>query len=209
MKYIKVYFLMMIGITSLSAIYLPFSETEATSSQNMINLSTDPSNRLFYINNLAPGDIISKTIQINNKGNTNSEVEISASRELGDQRLYDALELSIMKNGIIQFQGKLAELKNIKLGEVVSSSSETYELLVGLPLNEGNNVKKKTTAVAFNFVGQFNNNTIQESLDGKKLPSTATNIYNNLLIGLAMLVIGTIILLKLRHRKIKQTNPRP
>ncbi|WP_449536943.1 TasA family protein [Ferdinandcohnia sp. Marseille-Q9671] len=198
MKLIKTYILLMLCIVTLSTIYLPINETSATPTDLKVNISTNPSNRFIDIENMAPGDIVSKILEVNNKGNIDFNYYVSAIKESGDQRLFEQLWIKITNNNEEIYNGKLIELHEWDIGKILSLKGETLQFLFELPLDSSNESQGKSTKVKFNFVA---NGLVSEN--NEVLPDTATNISNYLAMGIAFIIGGVAIMVFLKRKKIE------
>lgn|SRR5690606_2836300 len=200
MKYIKLYVFGILCIGLLSAIYLPIYQTSAMPTSDVIALSTNPAKSFITFNNMAPGDKVSKSIQVLNDGNVDFNYSLSAIKEVGDQILFDKLSIKVSEKNIDIYEGRLKNLDKLDLGELLSHRKDELLFTVEIPSEVSNEVKRKSTSVAFIFVA----NGLSESKEStsNELPKTATSYFNYFLTGLSIITLGIIfILFKRRMNK--------
>lgn len=114
-------------------------------------ITLEPSDRLFDVANMAPGDHIEKQIVVKNIGKLGFTYYLSAVLEKGD-KLFDVFTISIKeKAGRVFYQGKLKELKNLHLGALESSEEEAFIIDVLFPAESGNEFQGEQISVSFLF----------------------------------------------------------
>src|SRR5690606_13308597 len=194
----------MLCLGALSAIYLPIYQTSATPSSEKIAISTNSSRSFINIENMVPGDKITKSLQVINEGNVDFNYKLSVEMESGDQVLFDNLKVTITDKDKDIYNGSIKELNTLNLGELLSFKKNDLLFTVELPKVVGNDVKNKTTVIGFNFVAEGLNESENASGNGNNLPNTATNHFNFLLAGALLLLGGSSILIYVtRKSRIK------
>src|SRR5690606_16632915 len=192
----------MLCLGALSAIYLPIYQTSATPSSEKIAISTNSSRSFINLENMVPGDKITKSLQVINEGNVDFNYKLSAEMESGDQVLFDNLKVTITDKDKDIYNGSIKELNTLNLGELLSFKKNDLLFTVELPKVAGNEVKNKTTVIGFNFVAEGLNEG--GNGNGNNLPNTATNHFNLLLAGALLLLGGSSILIYVtRKSRIK------
>jgi hypothetical protein len=162
-------------------VYLPIYQTVATPTSEVINISTSPTNSFINLSNLAPGDKIIKPLRITNNGNIDFNFITSAILEKGDQELFDRLLMTITDQATTLYRGSIHDLQQISLGSLKSHKDKELFFSVELPRESGNEVKNKSATVEFSFTATGINES-KEINKGDKLPTTATYLFNLIII---------------------------
>ncbi|MCS0669745.1 CalY family protein [Cytobacillus firmus] len=196
-----------------------------------INTNLDNSNRyLFKVENLKPGDWMPRNITIKNDGNQDFKYTSNIGKSKSIKGLFEALELEVKKDTKMLYEGKLKDFKGFSPRELAKGTEETLFFQVTMPEHLGNEFQNSAAEVEIIFLaeatgdpgtdnetpgsGDNNNsgggtNNSPPSTDAtvipekvNKLPNTATNNYNLLLIGALFLGAGSVILLW-RYRRLR------
>ncbi|MBY0155871.1 CalY family protein [Cytobacillus oceanisediminis] len=195
-----------------------------------INTNLDNSNRyLFKVENLKPGDWMPRNITIKNDGNQDFKYTSNIGKSKSIKGLFEELELEVKKDTKMLYEGKLKDFKGFSPRELGKGTEETLFFQVTMPEHLGNEFQNSAAEVEIIFLAEAtgdsgtdnetpgsgdNNsgggtNTSPPSTDAtvipekvNKLPNTATNNYNLLLIGALFLSTGSVILLW-RYRRLR------
>ncbi|MED4016576.1 TasA family protein [Sutcliffiella cohnii] len=178
------------------------SSVLADSNENEIDIRTSPEKILFELDNMKPGDWVERSLVITNSGTKDFKYLSSASLVSGSEKFYNALILSISdKSGQI-FNGSLEDFKALNPREIVSGGKDELLFKVEFPYEKGNEYQGLASIVEFKFYAEGTLGGVSP-VDGVKLPKTATNILDIILIGVIILTIGTFILIISNRKKRK------
>ncbi|USK45402.1 LPXTG cell wall anchor domain-containing protein [Cytobacillus oceanisediminis] len=196
-----------------------------------INTNLENSNSyLFKLENLKPGDWMPRNITIKNDGEQDFKYTSNIGKSKSIKGLFEELELEVKKDTKMLYEGKLKDFKGFSPRELVKGTEETLFFQVTMPEHLGNEFQNSAAEVEIIFLaeatgdpgtdnetpgsGDNNNsgggsNNSPPSTDAtvipekvNKLPNTATNNYNLLLIGALFLSTGSVILLW-RYRRLR------
>ncbi|MFC5464792.1 LPXTG cell wall anchor domain-containing protein [Lederbergia graminis] len=170
---------------------------------NEIDIMTTPEKLLFNINNLKPGDWAKRTVIITNSGKEDYKYITSAKLKNGSEKLYNELLLIITDSDGEIFNNKLGEFKKLDPRILISGQEEELIFTIKFPSELGNDFQGLSSEVEFKY---YVEGTLGGTLpvDGPKLPETGTNAYNILLTGTILLVVGGVLLLINRLRKMRR-----
>jgi LPXTG-motif cell wall-anchored protein len=112
-----------------------------------------PDSRLFSLENMAPGDINSATITIQNTTEELMNYDVSSSLQSGSKLFYDHLQLQVLDQDTILYDGLLSQLKMKALRELKKNSSETLTFKILFPITSKNEFQGLKSVVAFHFTG--------------------------------------------------------
>jgi len=195
-----------------------------------INTNLENSNRyLFKVEDLKPGDWMPRNITIKNDGKQDFKYTSNIGKSKTIKGLFEELELEVKKDTNMLYEGKLKDFKGFSPRELAKGTEETLFFQVTMPAHLGNEFQNSAAEVEIIFLaeatgdpgvdndtpGSGDNNSgggtnnsppstdatvIPEKVN--KLPNTATNNYNLLLIGALFLGSGSVILLW-RYRRLR------
>jgi len=147
---IIIYFILVfIGIA-----FYPVGNTAALENDPVIDITTIPTNRLFHVSNLAPGDIITKTIKIKNDGNIDFHYKITVKHETGSEKLYNQLLLTVMDENEVVYDGKLSKFFDFPLRYLSALHQEDLKLKVTFPKVSGNDYQGMETSMILRFTAE-------------------------------------------------------
>ena len=129
--------------------------------------SDQSTNVLFNISGLKPSGYQVRSVRVQNDGAMNTNYILSAEVTGGDKALCDNLEIKILKDWQVKYDGNLINL-GIS-GQVVSLLNEDWVMVVGLN-NKDKNLIDKTCI--FNLWFKTNTNGLS---DKKKVESTVSS----------------------------------
>ncbi len=210
---------MLCGVT-LFLFLLPFiypnnSVSGETNSNSKIDIGISPSEYLFDVDNMKPGDWAPRTIVIQNKGLNEFNYYTTLQNDSGSEKLFNELLLEISDSNGEIYSGNLADFKELSPRTLAPSSEEELTFTIRFPEKLGNEFQGLSVNFSLIFSAEGDNNdTDQETSGGviggddnfqsggSKLPVTATNMFTYLLIGGALIVTGGIVFLLYRIRRL-------
>ena len=199
-------------------IFLPvttvFADGEDNTEKSDIDITLSPTENLFSISNMKPGDWAPRTITVGNSGSQDFTYHMELLNN-GEKKLFNELLLEIKAADKELYQGKLADFDSVTARKLVSGSEENLDITIRFPEHLGNDFQGLGAGFTLNFTAEGKNSTpVHASTKGQvdsggptsagfSLPATSTNIFNLILFG-AVLVTGGIVLMMVRHyRRVK------
>ncbi|WP_078378991.1 TasA family protein [Sutcliffiella halmapala] len=177
------------------------SAVASTETTKEIDIMTTPESILFDVTNMKPGDWAERTLVITNKGKKDISYLTSAKLTSGSKKLYNELSLSISdKDGEI-FNGKLAGFNKLAPREIKTSAQEELIFTVTFPPELGNDFQGLASEVEFKFYAEGTLGGLIPAENGIKLPNTATDTLNFIIIGGILLMIGIIVVFIFRKKR--------
>ncbi|USK50896.1 CalY family protein [Bacillus sp. CMF12] len=196
-----------------------------------VNTNLENSNRyLFKVENLKPGDWMPRNITIKNDGKQDFKYTSNIRKSKSVKGLFEELELEVKKDTKMLYEGKLKDFKGFSPRELSKGTEETLFFQVTMPEHLGNEFQNSSAEVDIIFLAEATGdpetdnetpgtgdnsdsgegtNNLPPSSDAtvipekvNKLPNTATNNYNLLLIGALFLGAGSVIFLS-RYRRLR------
>lgn len=215
MKHIKLLALILLVISAFSMYIVNPSSVSASGE---ITIDILPEEVLFNIDNMKPGDWAPRSVVVQNNGILDFDYFISV-RPYGDsKKLYNELLLEISDAEEILYNGKLQDFNGLPARNLVSSSEETLEFTVRFPEHLGNEFQGLNANFYLLFTAEGEDDDTDEqsvagavssggsggssTSDGSPLPSTATDIFNFLFIGIILLMAGAFIYVYNRKRAL-------
>ncbi|MGM0778452.1 MAG: TasA family protein [Bacillota bacterium] len=197
-----------------------------------IDINTTPHGIMFNVDNLKPGDWMPRNITIKNDGNQDFKYTSKIGKSKSIKGLFEELELEVKKDTKMLYEGKLKDFKGFSPRKLAKGTEETLFFQVTMPEHLGNEFQNSAAEAEIIFLaeatgepgtgnetpGSGDNNSgggtnnsppstdatvIPEKVN--KLPNTATNNYNLLLIGALFLGAGSVILLWCYRRLRSET----
>jgi LPXTG-motif cell wall-anchored protein len=185
-------------------ILLPFGTTAASEDVKEIDIVTTPEKVLFNVNNMKPGDWAERVLEISNGGKEDFSYIISSKLKSGDKKLYNELKLKITSEDNNElFNGTLGQFDKLDPREVKTTDKEKLIFQVNFPAELGNEFQGLTCEVEIKIYAEGTFGGLIPAENGIKLPNTATDTMNLIIIGGALLVIGLIVLLMYKSRREK------
>lgn len=199
----------------LSAFSMNITNPSSVSAADEITIDILPEEVLLNIDNMKPGDWAPRSVVVQNNGILDFDYFVSV-RPYGDSmKLYNELLLEISDSDEILYNGKLQDFNGLAARTLESSREETLEFTVRFPEHLGNDFQGLNANFYLLFTAEGESDDQDEQSiagavssgensphDGSPLPSTATDIFNFLLIGLILLLAGTIIYFYNRKRAL-------
>jgi LPXTG-motif cell wall-anchored protein len=181
-----------------------------------VGLDISPNNILFNTSNMKPGDSVEKVLEVQNNGEDNFQYIVKVIKEEQNDKLYNELQLDLSRDGTIIYSGKLKDIKELKPITLKKQSEHKLLLKVALPYELGNEFQGLMSEFKIKLVAQLASGTTDPPVtedetpippskvdsetnvnppthansQGSKLPNTATNVYNLLLMGAVLMAIG-------------------
>lgn len=178
--------------------------SESNDSFLEIDLSTNPYTILFDLSNTKPGDTIVRELAVGNKGSQDFKYLFSNRFLSGSEKFYNELLLTASDSKSVLFEGKLKDFEKLDSRSLKSGTSEDLTFRVEIPYQLGNEFQGLSTEFQFKLY-------VEGTLGGvlpvdNKLPNTATEIFNFILIGAGMVTFGGMLLFyfKRKQRDVKQ-----
>lgn len=110
-------------------------------------------NELFNIDNMAPGEEYNEAVTLENVGSESFQSVITAvNTSTQGNLLFDSLDFAIRegsRNGMVIFDGKLKDMKNIALCSLNGSNKMTYYMTLSLPAGSGNEYQSQNAGFKF------------------------------------------------------------
>lgn len=211
--------LLLLGSMSLFPVSSAFADDENTTENNEINISLSPTETLFDITNMKPGDWAPRTITVKNIGSKDFEYLMQLQNS-GDEKLFNELLLEIKAGDEELFQDKLAAFKSLPIRKLATGNEENLDVTIRFPEHLGNEFQGLHATFDFVFTAEGNDSeaetvTVQEVMVGKidssgspmsggpRLPDSTTNLVNFMLIGGALGVGGIVLIVFLYYRKLR------
>lgn len=172
---------------------------QASNEVDQIDLSTTPESQLFKIENMKPGDWLTRELVIRNNSNESLNYDMLAKYVSGSEKLYNQLTLEVLKDDEQIFKGKLSEFTGFTKRTLAESKEETLTFTVEFPPESGNEFQGLQTEMSFQFLTDTNDlllgQTAMPSDHGSSLPQTGSLI-NPIIFyvgGLLLFVSGAIL----------------
>lgn len=147
---------LLIGAVPVLAHGLTLEAVEQASSLKLV-LSGD--NKLFHLENMAPGDHEQATFRIKNSYLESCRFYLRVDCESGSSDLLQQLELTVTDDGgTILYHGSMKSFDLIDLGSYARDDSHDFTLEICLPLETGNDYQGLSTSVKFTFIVEANGN---------------------------------------------------
>lgn len=191
-----------------------------TDSVGQIVIEVLPSDSLFNITNMKPGDWAPRTVTIQNNGQREFEYQLRVVND-GSNKLFNELIFEVNDQNNKLYHGKLGDFKTIPLRSLASSSQEELDLMISFPKESGNDFQglhaqfsliftaegkeNKTIISSTNVKGVIGSDGDDLHVSGARLPHTATNIFKFLFIGLLTLIVGGT-MFEMSRRKMNSLN---
>jgi LPXTG-motif cell wall-anchored protein len=194
-------FIFFISLLTLVLVFIPLENSLASQSLEEINILTTPKKILFNVKDFKPGDHVVRTLKIKNNGNENFKYLASAKLTSGSEKLYEQLLLTITGvNGGI-FSDKLSDFTKLEPRILKSSEEEELVFNIEFPKELGNEFQGLYSKVQFKF---YVEGTLGGTIpvDGSKLPNTGTAMFNFVVAGAVLLIIGLSLEIY-RRKKLK------
>ncbi|WP_223701373.1 TasA family protein [Sutcliffiella deserti] len=164
-----------------------------------IDLSTEPYSILFHLNNIKPGDSVTRELIVENNGSKDFKYLFTNRFMNGSEKLYNELLLNVSVSKSVLFEGKLKDFEKLDSRPLKTGSSEELTFRIEIPYELGNEFQGLNSEFQFKLY-------VEGTLGGvlpvdNKLPNTATEIFNFIVIGAGMFSLGTLIFFYQKRKK--------
>lgn len=222
-KKLRVFITAMLGsiVLSLSVPSLPSVAEEAEEGAEII-INISPEDMLFDVDNMKPGDWAPRTAIIQNNGATAFEYVTTVRNDSETEKLFNELLLEVSDEEEELYNGKLADFNGLSPRSLEASNDEELTFIVRFPTGLGNDFQGLAAQFSLIFSAAGEESQMEEEAisagtigssggDGaageSRLPDTATNMFNLLLIGGVLLVSGGLLIVYNRRRMRKADKP--
>lgn len=185
--------------------FVPIGSTTANDETIKVDLVTTPINLLFDVQNLKPGDVIKRTLTIENHGNTDIHYVTEAAFLSGSKKLYKQLKLWVTDGQQVLYEGSLSGFNGLDKRKLTLTDSDKLHFYVEFPYESGNEFQGLATefeivlAAAEKPVGIFNS----PDSPNNQLPKTGMlHPVLYVILGIGILAVGAI---GLYLRRLKKT----
>ncbi|MFL0583687.1 hypothetical protein ACH0B6_13985 [Solibacillus silvestris] len=208
--------LLLFSWVSLSPVTSVYAEGEDDTENKEIVISITPTDTLFEVSNMKPGDWAPRTITVKNIGSKDFEYQMQLQNS-GDEKLFNELLLEIKADDEELYQDKLANFKSLPIRKLATGNEENLEVTIRFPEHLGNEFQALQSSFAFTFTAQGNESEpVQEEIigqisslgspmspGGSILPDSSTNLINYLLLCGAFVVGGIVMVIIIYYRKLR------
>jgi LPXTG-motif cell wall-anchored protein len=143
--------LLLLSITPV-IFYMIFSSRTIEAIDKPITLIPDA--RLFEVANMKPGDTITKIQTIHNQSEDSFSYIITTEKESGSDLLYNQLDLKVIVDNLVIYNGKLKYLKLTEPLKLAKDSQQEITLQFHFPIESGNEYQGLITSVAFIYTAE-------------------------------------------------------
>ncbi|WP_371069242.1 TasA family protein [Sediminibacillus sp. JSM 1682029] len=203
------------GLVVFIMIFSTVGYHKSFASSNEIDIETLPKDILFDVDDMKPGDWATRTYTIQNMGSRDMDYYLSAQFESGSEKLYKVLMLEVKDGEESLYSGSLAGFTDLEKRPLSVNDEEELTFTVDFPKELGNEFQGLISDFSI-LVSAEGNPSAGESPDtgagssetdsdgvgeGHNLPDTATHMFNLLLAGTALVLIGAAIYLYSRRSR--------
>lgn len=160
LKLIAIY----VGIVLFFILLLPIGKSGAEENTREIDITLAPAQQLFNVHNIKPGDWMTRTLKVQNKGNQDFVYQSSASHLSGSELLYNQLEMTVSAGSAVLYEGKLSGFTGFEKRPLAHLEEEELTYTVEFPYESGNEFQGLTTKVAFYFAAEMRPEEVAESV---------------------------------------------
>lgn len=154
-KHIKIIFLtFFIFLTTMS-----LNISSVTAAEKEIDINTIPNGYLFKVENIKPGDWISRDFVIKNEGRQDFKYTAMVGETKSVKGLFEELKLLVKKDTFVLFDGKLKDFKGLDPRVLPKESQETLFFQVKMPYELGNEFQASAAEAEIIFYAEGIRNT--------------------------------------------------
>lgn len=208
--------LLLFSWVSLSPVTSVYAEGENDTENKEIDISITPTDTLFEVSNMKPGDWAPRTITVKNIGSKDFDYQMQLQNS-GEEKLFNELLLEIKAGDKELFKNKLAAFKSLPIRKLATGNEENLEVTIRFPEHLGNEFQGLQSSFAFTFTAGGNeSDPVQEEIIGQIassgspmspgnpiLPDSATNLINYILLCGVLVVGGIIMIIIIYYRKMR------
>lgn len=182
--------------------YIPVGSTTANDDESIkVDLVTAPANLLFDVRNLKPGDVIKRTLIIENHGNVDVDYVTKANFLAGSKKLYKQLKLRVTDNQNVLYEGSLSKFNGLDKRKLTLTENDELYFYVEFPYESGNEFQGLATEFEIVLAAEAEN-AVRLFDYPSKLPKTSmTHPALYFILGLCLFAIGAIGLYLKRVKK--------
>ncbi|WP_153464480.1 TasA family protein [Sediminibacillus terrae] len=203
------------GLVVFIMIFSTVGYHKSFASSNEIDIETLPKDILFDVDDMKPGDWATRTYTIQNMGSRDMDYYLSAQFESGSEKLYKVLMLEVKDGEESLYSGSLAGFTDLEKRPLSVNDEEELTFTVDFPKELGNefqglisdfsilvSAEGNPSAGGSPDTGAGSSETDSDGVgEGHNLPDTATHMFNLLLAGTALVLIGAAIYLYSRRSR--------
>lgn len=208
-------FLLLFSWVSLSPVTSVYAEGENDTEKKEIDISLTPTDTLFEVSNMKPGDWAPRTITVKNVGSKDFDYQMQLQNS-GDEKLFNELLLEIKAGDEELYQDKLANFKSLPLRKLTTGNEENLDVTIRFPEHLGNEFQALQSSFAFTFTAEGDESEpVQEEIIGQisslgspmsggpGLPDGTTNLIYYILLCGALVVGGIFTVIIIYYRKMR------
>ncbi|MFC4800486.1 LPXTG cell wall anchor domain-containing protein [Neobacillus sp. GCM10023253] len=177
--------------------------TLADAQSNEIDIASSPQKIFFSVSNYKPGDQLSKTLIVRNNGKQDFRYVLSNSFLNGSEKLYNELLLKVNDKNKVLYNGKLKDFNKLESRLLAKNNADQLTFLIEIPYELGNDFQGLGSEFQIKLYAEGSSNGTIPINNGSTLPKTATNIFNFIAAGGAIIVSGMMMQLYFSKRKRK------
>lgn len=152
-------------------LFWPGDQSRAAEGAKEIDIALTPSNQLFHLTNMKPGDRAKRTLTVSNKTQKDFKYTAKAHRQSGSAKLYNQFLLKVQNENETLYNGKLKNFDGLKPRYLSYNQKENLQFKIIFPSKSGNEFQGLRTKIVLTFFASDEANG-QES--GTNPPSTGT-----------------------------------
>lgn len=207
--------LLLFSWVSLSPVTSVYAEGEDDTEVKEIDISITPTDTLFEVSNMKPGDWAPRTITVKNIGSKDFEYQMQLQNS-GDEKLFNELLLEIKAGDEELYEDKLANFKSLPIRKLTTGNEENLEVTIRFPEHLGNEFQALQSSFAFTFTAEGDESEpVQEEIIGQisslgspmsggpGLPDGTTNLIYYILLCGALVVGGIVMVITIYYRKMR------
>lgn len=208
-------FILLIGVMSLFSPVSVFAE-KGESDKSKLKFSISPSDSLFNIHNMKPGDWAPRTLVVKNSGSK----ELNYTMQLentGDKKLFNELLMEIKSGNNELYQGKNSKFTALHARKLEAGGEENLDITIRFPEHLGNEFQGLDAAFILKFTAEGKGNSsvpVEVATRGQigsgdspsnisKLPQTGTYMQTMLLIGAVFVGVGLILIIIPHYKRMR------
>lgn len=208
--------LLLFSWVSLSPVTSVHAEGENDTEKQEIDISLTPTDTLFKVSNMKPGDWAPRTVTVKNVGSKDFDYQMQLQNN-GDEKLFNELLLEIKAGDKELYQGKLTDFKSLPIRKLATGNEENLEVMIRFPEHLGNEFQALQSSFAFTFTAEGNESEpVQEEIIGQIASSgspmspggpissdSTANLLNFMLAGAGLGLGGMVLIIFIYYRKLR------
>lgn len=202
-KFLRLFpLLLLISVICFYPVTNVFADDGNGTAENELDISLSPTENLFDISNMKPGDWAPRTITVQNTGSEDFVYQMQLQNN-GDERLFNELMLEINAGDTELYLGKMAAFKSLPERNLASSTEENLDITIRFPEYLGNEFQGLGTAFVFSFIAEGKGSPPVQVMTAGQVasfgptalsgpPNTASKLVNLTLFGSLLVAGGTV-----------------